>query len=291
MIRSGPAGHENNDGVDFDGLADDLYGLPPAEFIAARDQWVKQARSSGDRPLADRIRKLRKPTGGAWLANLLVRSQLAEVKELLELGAAMREAQDALAGEQLATLSRQRQLIVNELSRDALRRAHQVGHPMTPAAALELADTLRAALADPSAAEQFRAGRLTTALQPTAGGFEKVPVAVTPAPRKPSDDGLAQQREATDAAIERATDEVSAAERSALLAQEAVQRQQAEAASRQRRLAELEAELSRVRAEEALSLRELRRLQDHLDAAFERAERLRGELSEAQDSRRRLGKR
>lgn len=303
-------------GVDFDELAAELYRLPPAEFTGARDRRVKEARATGNRDLAESIGRLRRPTGGAWLANLLVREQLEQIEQLVELGAAMREAQQALAGEQLVLLSRQRQQVVSALSRDARRRAAEVGQPATAAAGLELEETLRAALADPAAADQLLTGRLAAALHPVAGGFDltagglavtagsevrggaagrAVGKAASKVAGKPAAGGpdaarakLAADRAAADAAIRRAAGEIEEAEREAAAARDAEQRQEAEAADLQRRLGELEAELNRVRAEESLCRREVRRAKTHAEAAQRQADAAKQRLSDVQERRNRL---
>ncbi|MGW4517724.1 hypothetical protein ACWEO4_38520 [Streptomyces sp. NPDC004393] len=46
----------------WDAVADELYGLPPGEFTAVRDERAKAARAAGDRDLAERIRRMRRPT-------------------------------------------------------------------------------------------------------------------------------------------------------------------------------------------------------------------------------------
>ncbi len=55
-------------------IADELYGLPPEEFTAARDARACALRAS-DRALADAVCALRRPTTAAWLVDLLVRER------------------------------------------------------------------------------------------------------------------------------------------------------------------------------------------------------------------------
>ena len=49
----------------FDVIADELYGLPPDEFVPARDDRVAAAKESGDRDLARALARLRRPTKAA----------------------------------------------------------------------------------------------------------------------------------------------------------------------------------------------------------------------------------
>jgi hypothetical protein len=300
--------------VDFEDVAGELYGLPPRAFTARRDQRVKEARAAGNRDLAERIGQLRKPTVSAWLANLLVRQFPEQVEALLDLGAAMREAQAALAGQDLLTLSRQRQQVVNALSRDARRLAAESGHPVGNDASVELEDTLRAALSEPLAAELLRGGRLTSALHPGAGGFgagagagvgagkdsalsraSRGPHPAAAAPDKtPAStqnrqrDRRAQQRTSATEALRRAERLVAEADRSADTAQHAVQRQHEQAERLGRLVQEVAAELSRVRAESTLCHREVRRLEAKLAAAKKTAAAARQGLSAARDSWERL---
>ena len=67
----------------LDEAAAELYALAPADFVTRRDVVVAQARADGDRSLGAQVAKLRKPTVGAWLANLLVHEQRAQIEDCL----------------------------------------------------------------------------------------------------------------------------------------------------------------------------------------------------------------
>lgn len=317
-MRAGPTGrgrsrYRNNDRVDLEEVAAELYRLPPGEFTAVRDRRAKEARAAGSRDLAEQIKQLRRPTAAAWLANLLVREQREQVEQLLELGAALRAAQETLSGEALLALSRQRQLVVGALGREARRLAAATGAAVPADAGVGLEDTLRAALADDRAAQLLRAGRLTTALHPDAGGFDLAalpappqPAAGTAAPapappgrtppaptaaqrsRERERERQARQQAAAQEAVRRAEREVEEADAAASAAGEVVQQQRADLADLQRRIAELQAESDRVRAEESLSQRELRRLQARLEAADQAAQQAAQHLAAAQAARDRL---
>ncbi|HEY2670728.1 MAG TPA: hypothetical protein VGJ07_10170 [Rugosimonospora sp.] len=145
-------------------LEQDLYALPPERFIAARDEAVAEARAAGDRALAARIGALRRPTVAAWLVNLVALHRPEQVGALLDLGTALREAQQELRGERLRELSAQRRAAITELVAAARRLAVEAGR--RPRDALPLAEveaTLVAALADEDVAAAVRAGRLTRA--------------------------------------------------------------------------------------------------------------------------------
>lgn len=163
--------------MDLDAVADELYGLTPGEFTSARQARVAQARQSGDRELAAAIKGLRRPTTGAWLANLLVRDRHEDLLQLLELGEATRRAHSQLDADDLRRLSRQRRQVVSALSHDARRLAGDRGQVVSEPVGRELEETLEAAFADPDACEAVRSGRLTVALSYSGLG----PVDVTDA--------------------------------------------------------------------------------------------------------------
>jgi hypothetical protein len=150
--------------IDLDAVADELYGLAPPEFTSQRDARAADARRAGDKALAAEIKKLRRPNTGAWLANLLTRERGQQVAGLLELGAALRAAQAELATDDLRRLSSERHRQVAELEREARDIARRHDQVVSDGALQELAATLEAALADEQAANAFRAGRLTTGL-------------------------------------------------------------------------------------------------------------------------------
>ena len=150
----------------LDELADELYGLPLAEFTAARNARAKRAREEGDRNLAEQIKDLEKPTVAGWLVNRLAREDPDELAPLRDLGARLREATTKLRGDDLRTLTRQRHQLVGALVAQARRLGADEGQQVSEQVARALERTFDAALADADAAEHVLAGRLTDALQP-----------------------------------------------------------------------------------------------------------------------------
>ena len=150
--------------------ADQLYALSPREFTAARDARAKEAKDAGDKEAAAEIKALRKPTVTAWLANQLVRQHADEVRPLLELGSALREATATVSGPQLRELSRQRNDVVRALVRQARRLAADAGQAVSEDVARGLEETLNAALADPGQAELLLQGRLSVQLKHSGYG-------------------------------------------------------------------------------------------------------------------------
>lgn len=170
--------------MDLDGTINELYALPRDEFIAARAARVKQARAEGDELGAKRLGRLRKPSVAAWLANQLARAHPAEIGELLELGGQLRRAHARLDGRELQQLSRERQRLMQ-----GLRKLAQTIGPASEATLRQLDESLIAALADPDAAEDLRAGRLESAVASQtewpAALISLAPVADQPITEKP----------------------------------------------------------------------------------------------------------
>ncbi|MFJ4369645.1 hypothetical protein ACIP4S_36740 [Streptomyces chartreusis] len=171
--------------MDLETVADELYRLRPEQFTATRAARMAEARTAGDRALADSIGKLRRPSLSAWAGNLLVHESPGEVEPLLRLGEGLRQAHRDLDGAQLRELSRQQRVLITALSRQAGQLAAQAGHPITEAARHEVENTLRAVLADPDAAREWASGRLVRPL--AAGtGFPAMAEGTAPAPPRPA---------------------------------------------------------------------------------------------------------
>ncbi|QNG20393.1 hypothetical protein G4H71_12230 [Rhodococcus triatomae] len=149
--------------MNLDAAADELYELPPSEFVGARTRWVQEARSAGDRSLATAIGKLKKPTTAAWTVNLLARTEPGAVQELLQLGVELGDAQRRLSATELRELSSRRQATVHALTGRAAELAAERGHRVGETVLRDVAQTLGAALADPDVAVAVRSGRLLTA--------------------------------------------------------------------------------------------------------------------------------
>jgi len=154
------AGPEPGDSS-FDAIADELYELPPDEFVPARDDRVAAAKEAGDRDLARALGRLRRPTKAAWLANLLARHRTEQLDGLVALARGLAQAQQELDGSALRALSGQRHRVVAAMARDAGRLAARRGETVNDGLVREVAGILDAALADPAVAEEVRAGRLT----------------------------------------------------------------------------------------------------------------------------------
>ncbi|MEN3539013.1 hypothetical protein AAH991_28145 [Microbispora sp. ZYX-F-249] len=165
--------------MDFDEAAERLYGMVPEEFTTARDALAKEVKAAGDAALAKRIKALRRPTVVAWAVNRTARERGDELGRLLDLGRRLREAWRAQDADALAEIGRDRTPLIARLVRSVREEAEAAGHPLAPAADLEIEQTLDAAVVDEDAAERVRRGTLTRPL--SYSGFTPAPV-VRPAP-------------------------------------------------------------------------------------------------------------
>lgn len=292
--------------------ADDLYALPATQFTGARDVAAAAVRGE-DRELAAAIKTLRRPTVAAWAVNLFVRREAEKVEQLLELGTALREAQEALDGEELRALGRQRRQVTAALTTRARAVAQQEGQRLTPAVADQVEATFTAALLDEQAGVALRSGLLvqpltSTGVEPTdlhrtvalpeALGFAASPregaggtvegsqeVAPRPALRLvPDPDRRVKQRRAAKAALAEADRLVSRASRARRSAQRRVDdlearllRLRSEADELRRRVAELESEAEEVE-DEVVEAEEQR---DEADEELAAAHSARDEAAEA----------
>src|SRR5918998_5811073 len=159
-------------GHELDEIVRDLYLLPPTDFVAARNELVRQARAAGSREIADRLQRLRRPTRSAWLVNLLARDTTA-MQRLSTLGRELRDAQTELAHAELRHLTEQRRQLIADLLYRAQAHAEEVGLRLSPTVLSEVEATLQAALVDLAGALTIRNGRLVRPL--SHSGFGRRP--------------------------------------------------------------------------------------------------------------------
>jgi len=159
-------------GQELDEIVRELYVLPPTNFVAARNELVRQARAAGSREIAERLQHLRRPTRSAWLVNLLARDANA-MQRLSTLGRQLREAQTELAYPDFRHLAEQRRLLIADLLDRAQAHAEEAGVRLTPAVLAEVETTLQAALVDLAGALTIRNGRLVRPL--SHSGFGRRP--------------------------------------------------------------------------------------------------------------------
>lgn len=273
--------------MDVAEVADELYGLPPEEFTAARNERAKTYRSGGDRELGAQIAALRKPSTAAWVVNQLARHRRAELDQLIELGATMREAHLDLKAERLRALSDQRHQVIAALAGAGRALAAEQGHAVSETVVKELEQTLEAALADPDAAQAVGSGHLLTALSYAGLGGGGGAVADPALQRRAGGAGApgARDREAgeggdsdVDERRRRHTCDVAAAQ-----AQAADAERQAEEANRQLDQATEQVTLTLRRHDDAQA--RVQELHDELRVAQEEVAIAAGELRNRQRAR------
>ncbi|MET9949934.1 hypothetical protein ABZ135_00100 [Streptomyces sp. NPDC006339] len=186
--------------MDVEEIIAELYGLPPSDFVAARDAHVARARKEKDADAARRIAGLRRPTLAVWAVNLLARDEPEQTARLLALGATLRDATRTLDAARLREASGQQNRVIAALARQAGDLAAGAGHPVGGPVLQEVEQILRTVLADDDVAERWAAGRLTEAPEPVFG-FGAVTPEATAVARRPAaappraDKGRAADRE------------------------------------------------------------------------------------------------
>jgi len=153
--------------MDLVGIADELYGVLPGEFVKTRTARSREARASGDRELAQDIGELTKPSVSAWVVNQLVRQRAELVEQVLELGEELREAQGSLARDELRELGAQRQQLTAAVAAQGAALGEHLGQRVSAAARAEVQQTMHAAMADPAAADAVRTGRMLRGIAST----------------------------------------------------------------------------------------------------------------------------
>lgn len=259
-------------------IADQLYGLPLGEFTPARDARARELKGTD---LATPVKKLRKPSLAAWVVNLLVRRDADQVRQVLDLGSALRAAAEGMQGEDLRQLTRQRRQLTAAVTSGARSLAHAEGVRVTPAVAEQVEATLTAAMLDPECAEAVRSGLLVAPLASTGVGGVDVAAAVavpealgfaaTPVEPGPPELHVVPDPDADEKAVAAAAERVAETE-----AAVAAARSTAEAAAAE--VDQLEARSMQVQAE----IEEVRRRLAELEATYEAVEE---ELAEAEEAR------
>lgn len=157
--------------MDLSEIAQELYSMPPGEFIAARKESVAAARAAGDLPLSKAIGELRKPSAPAAVINLLARNSEDLLQEVADLGEDLREAQEQGDGTRLRELNGERKALLRQVAAAGAELAEEHGVSFSSAVANGVEETIKAALASPEAASAVQAGLLVSALSGAGMGF------------------------------------------------------------------------------------------------------------------------
>jgi hypothetical protein len=261
--------------VNPDDVIGRLHSVPPPDFVAARNEKATEASDAGDKVLAQRIRKLRRPSRSAWAVNVLARENPEELTPLIELGEELRGAQRSLSGDRLRALAAERRELVSDLRARISRLAAERNQPLNAHAETEVEQTLEAALADSDAADSVVSGQLSSALRHFGFGEEEPDS--TRSARRGGGGGSTRSRGVTPSqAVQDAEAKVEEARRRAKLQSTHVREAETDARRAEREVDRIGAELHN--AEQAAS-RSRRKLAD----AREALSRARGETSVAED--------
>ncbi|MCU1380765.1 MAG: hypothetical protein JWN29_3748 [Acidimicrobiales bacterium] len=205
-------------------MDEQLFRVPPAEFIAARDAEAKRLRAEGDKEGAAAVKALRRPTVGAWAVNQVARDHPELVDAVVDAGARVVDAQTILLSggdpADLRAATAARREAVGAASRAAVALAG-------PAYRDGITATFDAAAADEDAAAAVRTGRLTRELDPPSSfallgvAPPEAPPSPSPPPPKIDEAALATARQRLDEARAAAHDAVRRAQEAASQAEAA----------------------------------------------------------------------
>lgn len=270
--------------MDLAGVAEELYGLPPVGFVSRRDARAAEARQAGDKPLAAEIKRLTKPATAAWVVNMLVRHDPDQVEQVLALGAALREAQASMAGDELRELGRQRRELTAAVTRRARSLAAELGQRVGEPVAAQVEDTLHAAMVDEDAAAAVRTGLLVKPLVVT--GLDPVDAVASVAVPASLGESAVRRRPTPPTAqpkpelsvVPDDTQALEQAERDLAEAEEALAGVEAKLAKARHKVEKREAKALQLQAE----LEELRRRTAEVEQRIERNEQ---ELADAEEQR------
>jgi hypothetical protein len=279
-------GQERSDrGIGLEDDLDDLYGVPPEEFLARRKELAAAVKKRGDADEAKLIGAARRPTAAAWVVNLLVRRDPTARPRLKELTESLKAAHAAMDGPRIRELTGVQRKLIDGLVRAGLAAA---GYADPPAALRnDVTDTLQAAIADPDVAA--RLGRLEKAERWSGFGefgsattVGPVPKATTKSqPKTAPETGLERSEQAAEAEVAAAEARVAsaranseAAEQVHAAATEVLSARTAKVATARRRYEKLletlnaaEGELNAAVAEEAEAEEAVRSASDAAESA------------------------
>jgi hypothetical protein len=173
--------------------ASELYALPLDEFTPARNELANKLAAAGDKPAAEAVRALRKPSVPAWAVNQVARSAPKGIAALFDTGKQLHAAQQKLirsgdtgAVKEATTAER---AAVRALVAEAKSILTEAGHTPNEATLDRVADTFYATAVDDEGRELVRTGTLTKELKRVGfgdvGGLSVVPSARAAAAKAP----------------------------------------------------------------------------------------------------------
>jgi len=268
-------------------IADELYSLAPGDFTPARDAKVKELKGTD---LAARVKAFKKPSLAAWVVNLLVRHETEQVEQVLTVGAALREAQASMSGDELRALTRQRRQLTAAVTTRARGLSREHGQKVTESVADQVEATLTASMVDKGCAAAVRSGLLVAALSATGVDAVELDRAVAlpealgftasareEAPVGKPDLHVVPDPDKDKKAIAAAREELDSAEEAVAEATEGFETAAAELAELEARSMQIQAEIDELKRRIA----ELDESADEVDDAVGEAEDARDEAQEA----------
>ena len=144
-----------------------LYRDPPEDFVRERDALAKQLREEGDRDVATRVKKLRRPSQSAWLINRVSADEPERARDLVEAADNLVAAQQRMLDEggdaaELRSAAHAERERVEEMVSAARRVAAEHPKPINEAMIERVAQTLQAVSSNPDLRDQLLGGRVET---------------------------------------------------------------------------------------------------------------------------------
>ena len=240
---------------------DGLFGLPLADFTAARNALASRLRKEGRKEEAEQVKALPKPPASAWAVNQLFWHHRSEMNRLFALGEKVREAQIGGAADLRPLLDKRRQL-VSQLTDRAAEILGAAGHADSRDAMRKISITLESLATGAASDLEPAAGRLTSDLEPLGfdglaallGGRKLQPAKVLPFRRaeekkKPNPKDTAAARAQAREAVKTAEKSLTYAQRAAERAEAAFEKAKESAETLEAQVRELEARLKKAQEE------------------------------------------
>jgi hypothetical protein len=158
--------------TDLDAALDELYRLPPSEFVAARNALAKELRAEKRRDEAQTVTARRRPSPAAWALNQLV---LGGGDAFGPVGAAVGAVREPPGGDLRGAMG--------DL-RDAIGQAAEIAAERSGLGVGDLAAALQAVVSDDEALTALTSGRLTEVPTAGASGFGMAVAAGGPSPKR-----------------------------------------------------------------------------------------------------------
>jgi hypothetical protein len=189
--------------ANLDHEIDRLFGLPPEDFTAARNELARRLKSEGDAAAAQEVKQLGKPTVTAWTINQLARQEKRALEVLLAAATALREAQQRAlqntgdGGDALRHAQEEERRALSALTQRAQQILESAGRPVSRSVLDRISSTLRAAALSEEGRPVLESGRLSGDVEPS--GFDALAAigVADRAPRRrtaPARDELAERR-------------------------------------------------------------------------------------------------